>query len=169
MKKKTLFILGSSRSEGDTRSILDYINDIHPIDIIDLNDYHIEYYKYAHDYSANDQYLDLMEKITLEYDQIVFATPVYWYTMSAVMKTFFDRISDLLRIRKDTGRRLREMKMAVISCSNADDVHESYSVPFKLSADYLGMEFISYIHTWKQDGEISDQSKSRIEALISSL
>ena len=59
--------------------------------------------------------------------------------------------------------------MGVISCSNADDVDYAFSTPFKLSADYLGMEFVDYIHTWKEDGFISEPSKDRIQSFISKL
>ncbi|MFG6147002.1 flavodoxin family protein [Halobacillus sp. B23F22_1] len=33
----------------------------------------------------------------LAHDVIIFATPIYWYSMSSLMKTFVDRISQLVR------------------------------------------------------------------------
>jgi multimeric flavodoxin WrbA len=53
-------------------------------------------------------------------------TPVYWYTMSGIMKVFFDRFSDLLRIEKDLGRKLRGKSMAVISCG-ADEIRRFFA------------------------------------------
>ena len=47
-----------------------------------------------------------MEKVT-EYDIIVLATHVYWYSMSAIMKKFIERLSDLLHLRKDIEYKLR--------------------------------------------------------------
>ena len=31
-----------------------------------------------------------------KYDTLIFATPVYWYSMSGIMKVFFDRKNDNL-------------------------------------------------------------------------
>ena len=54
----------------------------------------------------------------VQYEQIIFATPIYWYAMSAQLKTFFDRMTDLLTIHKPLGRQLRKgKKMFLIACS----------------------------------------------------
>ena len=82
-------------------------------ELIDLNDFDISYYDYDHK-NRQDDFLPLMKKLIERYKTLVFATPVYWYTMSAVMKTFFDRISDLLTIEKDLGRQLRGKNMVLI-------------------------------------------------------
>jgi multimeric flavodoxin WrbA len=34
----------------------------------------------------------------LAHDQIILATPIYWYAVSAAMKNFLDRLSDLLEL-----------------------------------------------------------------------
>ncbi|MEJ2112587.1 MAG: hypothetical protein P8X62_02390 [Flavobacteriaceae bacterium] len=47
MKNKTVIILGSSRSNGNTKKIVDELILLSPeIDIVDLNDYNIGYYDY---------------------------------------------------------------------------------------------------------------------------
>ncbi len=51
-----------------------------------------------------------MNDIVDKYDVLIFATPVYWYSMSGIMKVFFDRITDLLTIKKDIGRKLKGKK-----------------------------------------------------------
>ena len=56
-----------------------------------------------------------MKTIISKYDTIIFATPVYWYSMSGILKVFIDRITDLLTIEKELGRKLRGKKMAVVS------------------------------------------------------
>ncbi|MCP4458779.1 MAG: NAD(P)H-dependent oxidoreductase [Cytophagales bacterium] len=38
------------------------------------------------------------------------ATPVYWYSMSGIMKVFLDRIYDVLTIEKELGRKLHGKK-----------------------------------------------------------
>lgn len=148
MKHKTVVILGSSRSHGNTRKVIDELIEFNnDIDIIDLNDYNIGYFDYEFK-NRDDDFLSLMDKV-ITYDTVIFATPIYWYTMSAQLKTFFDRISDLLfEGKKDIGRKLRGKQMGVISCGSDAEFNESFEMPFKESASYLGMTYLGHIHTW---------------------
>lgn len=143
---RKIIILGSSRKNGDTRKTVDEIIKLSNWDLIDLNDYNIGYYDYEHK-NLNDDYLPLMRKIITNYDVLIFATPVYWYSMSGIMKVFFDRITDLLDNEKDLGRKLRGKSMAALSCSTGDNLGEMFWLPFKESANYLGMDYLSSLHT----------------------
>ena len=137
-------------------------------ELIDLNDFDISYYDYDHK-NRQDDFLPLMKKLIERYKTLVFATPVYWYTMSAVMKTFFDRISDLLTIEKDLGRQLRGKNMVLISCSNEDDLPKGFSMPFEKSAEYLGMNWLGEMHGWVENGEINSKVNEKIEKFIETL
>lgn len=141
-----LVILGSSRKDGDTKKIVDQLIAFSKWDFIDLNDYNIGYYDYEHK-NLDDDYLSLMQKIIRNYDVLIFATPVYWYAMSGIMKVFFDRITDLLDVEKDLGRKLRGKSMAALSCSVGDNLGESFWIPFKETAKYLGMDYLASLHT----------------------
>ena len=141
-----VLILGSSRNDGDAKALADELKEKSGWDLVNLNDYNISYYDYEH-LNRNDDYLDLMRELMAKYDTLVFVTPIYWYSMSGIMKVFFDRITDLLTIEKDLGRMLRGKKMAVISCSNGSNLGEAFWLPFSESAKYLGMEFIGGTHT----------------------
>lgn len=143
---KTLIILGSSRKDGDTKKAVDEVVSISGWDLIDLNDYDISYYDYEHK-NLNDDYLPLMRKIIENYDVLIFATPVYWYSMSGIMKVFFDRITNLLDLEKDLGRKLRGRSMAAISCSGGGNLGEHFWLPFSESAGYLGMKYLGNLHT----------------------
>ena len=143
---KKLIILGSSRKDGDTKKIVDELIKITGWDVIDLNDYKISYYDYEHK-NLDDDYLPLMRKIIANYDVLIFATPVYWYSMSGIMKVFFDRITDLLDEEKDLGRKLRGKSLAAISCSVGDNLGDNFWLPFKETAKYLGMEYLGSTHT----------------------
>ena len=147
----TVIILGSSRSNGDTKSIVDTIVKKTQWDVIDLNDYSFSYYDYNHK-NRNDDYLELMRSIIEKYDALIFATPVYWYSMSGIMKVFFDRITDLLTIEKELGRQLRGKGMAVLSHSHSESPGDFFWVPFRKSADYLGMRYLGNVHTVHGDG-----------------
>ncbi|MFW5760799.1 MAG: NAD(P)H-dependent oxidoreductase [Cyclobacteriaceae bacterium] len=64
------------------------------------------------------------------YDLLIFAAMVYWYSISGIMKVFFDRITDLLTIEKNLGRQLRGKYMAAISCCNGNNLEENFWLPF---------------------------------------
>jgi len=142
---KTVVIIGSSRKGGDTATIVDVLIDKSNWDLIDLNHYDIGFYDYEHQ-NKNDDYLPLMKNLIEKYDKFVFATPVYWYSMSGIMKVFFDRITDLLEIEKDLGRKLRGKNMAVISCSIGNNLGDTFWLPFSETANYLGMEYLGNVH-----------------------
>ncbi|MEQ1923956.1 MAG: NAD(P)H-dependent oxidoreductase [Pyrinomonadaceae bacterium] len=143
---KKLIILGSSRKDGDTKKVVDEIISISGWDLIDLNDYNISYYDYEHK-NLDDDFLPLMRKIIAEYGVLIFATPVYWYSMSGIMKVFFDRFTDLLDEEKDLGRELRGKGMAVVSCSGGGNLGEHFWHPFVATAEYLGMQYLGNMHT----------------------
>lgn len=143
---QAVILLGSSRSNGNTaRKVQQLTKTIH-CDCIDLNDYTFSYYDYAHQ-NREDDFLPLMQKIIANYDTFIFATPVYWYSMSGIMKVFWDRMTDLITIEKDLGRQLRGKNMAVLSCSNGNNLGENFWLPFTESADYLGMHYLGNLHT----------------------
>jgi len=158
---KKLIILGSSRNDGDTKSLTNELVRKSNWDLIDLNDYNISYFDYEHK-NANDDYLTLMRQIIDKYDTLIFATPVYWYSMSGIMKVFFDRITDLLTIEKELGRKLRGKKMAVMSCSIGNNLGDTFWLPFSETANYLGMEYIGHIHT-----VTGEENELKLEEFIS--
>lgn len=165
---KGIIIQGSSRSDGNTSTVVKYLRQISSFDCVDLKTKNIGYFDYEHN-NAEDDFIPLMKGIVEEYDLIIFASPVYWYSMSAEMKTFFDRISDLLKTEKDTGRKLRGKSMAALSCSGHDDVPDSFFAPFELSADYLGMYYKGHAHTWVDSDTLSTQMEERINEFYKKL
>lgn len=165
---RTVIIQGSSRSQGDTNKIVNYIVDNNNFDVIDLYTKNIAHYDYEYK-NKNDDFIDLATHIIEKYDTIIFATPVYWYSMSGILKVFFDRISDLIRIHKDTGRKLRSKNMAMISCSNHDDLKEGFAMPFIESANYLGMNYLGDIHTYVENEIINNDVKLRINTFMDTI
>lgn len=149
---KKVIIIGSSRKHGETKKIVTELIRISNWDVIDLTDFKISHFDYEH-LNRNDDFINLLKRITEDYDVLIFATPVYWYSMSGIMKVFFDRLTDLLRIEKDIGRKLRNKHMAVISCSNGDNLGDDFWLPFKKSAAYLGMNYITNLHTYEGKNE----------------
>lgn len=145
MKNKAVIIVGSSRKKGNTTRIVDAIEEQYDVEVVNLSDYEFSYYDYEAQ-NRNDDFFSLIKRVIEHYDVLVFATPVYWYTMSGVMKVFFDRFSDLIRIEKETGRKLRGKSMAVLSNSHDSEIEDTFYLPFKKSADYLGMQYLGNVH-----------------------
>lgn len=142
---KTILIMGSSNSMGDTYQICKSIVDELGCRFQDLNELVIMPYDYEYE-NQDDDFLGFMKHVLNSYDTIILATPVYWYSMSGIMKNYLDRFTDLLTIKKDMGRQLRGKSFATISVSKEDDCPEEFPMPFKRSADYLGMLWKGYAH-----------------------
>lgn len=168
MQSKGVIILGSSRGDGNTSAVARYYAEKAGYDLLDLGNLNIGHYDYNFK-NIHDDFNPTFKKLVTNYDVMVFATPVYWYTMSGVLKVFFDRISDFLTNEKDWGRKLRGKTMAVLSCGSDDEPIEGFIIPFEKSADYLGMNFAGYQHTWLTRGEIDLKAKENMGLLQSQI
>jgi multimeric flavodoxin WrbA len=135
---KAIIIFGSSRSEGNTKKAIDALNSDNSMPVMDLSKMRISPYDYEHK-NQNDDYLGLMEKI-LTYDTIILATPVYWYTMSAYMKIFIDRLSDCLGIRKDIGKGLAGKHVFIVA-SYGTSLPEHFDTPVRETCKYMKMQY----------------------------
>lgn len=156
-QNKIAVILGSARSDGNTRKLVDQLSFKKNTKVFDLNQYNISYFDYHH-LNEKDDFIPLIEEL-LSFDTYLFATPVYWYTMSAPMKTFFDRLTDLLTIRKDLGRQLKGKSMAVLACSSDATEYPEFWSPFTRSAEYLHMHYLGQIHGWVENKSVPDTLK----------
>ncbi|MGB3800440.1 MAG: NAD(P)H-dependent oxidoreductase [Lewinella sp.] len=153
---KTLIILGSARGDGNTAKAAQQLESDIGGKLVDLLDYRIAPYHYENAYPENDEFIAMAKRLVI-YDRIVFASPVYWYSMSGVMKDFFDRLTDLLTFHKDIGRRLRGKQVGVLSCSAEQSVNPGFYEPFRLTADYLGMSYGPEWHGWVRGSRVDLQ------------
>lgn len=136
---KALVIFGSSRSNGNTRQVVEVVLSDRDVEIVDLSQYSISYYDYENS-NINDDFLVIIEKM-LAVDTIIFATPVYWYSMSAILKTFFDRLTDLISIRKDLGRELKGKICYLVISGTDGELPLGFEQVFTRTAEYLDMEY----------------------------
>ena len=165
---RRILVLGSSRSDGNTAKMVGLLQEHIEFDVVDLRLLNIGHYDYAHN-NADDDFHPLMRRITSDYDQIIFATPIYWYAMSGIMKVLFDRITDLLKTEKDTGRKLRGKQMALLICGSDEEGTPDFEMPFRESAGYLGMEYLGSVHTWLEGEDVEEEVLRRIEDFAKSL
>ena len=161
--KKPLVILGSARKDSNTVFVIESLLKEREYTFLDLSNYQFVGYDYDNDYPGNDQFLDIVE-IMLQHDKIIFATPVYWYAMSSLMKTFFDRWSDLVRVEKPKGRAMAGKKTFLITQGSSAEMPPGFEVPFNLSSKYMDMHFQGYIYgdmtKGKEDFTIKDEEKA---------
>lgn len=159
MDNTIAIIQGSSRSDGDTAKAVNYLAKLTDVEIYDLNQLDINPFSYRFEHEKDD-FHPTIAKIIHNHKHLMFATPVYWYSMSGQMKIFFDRISDLLKIHKPLGRRLRGKSMSVLSCSNDDHLVNGFYMPFIESAHYLGMHYLGDYHARIDEGTLPEDHRS---------
>jgi len=131
---KVLGIHGSPHRYGESFKLLEIALETAKreganIELINLYDYRIspcigcvsdnvKYCKYPCDV-VNDDFPKLARKV-LEADAIIFASPIYWYMVSGVMKNFIDRLTCFENMIHHTGRSLLEGKVVAFIVTGND-------------------------------------------------
>lgn len=147
-----LILYASSREFGNTRLVADLLCEKTEADLLFINELDLSYYDYEHS-NQTDRFIPTFEQI-IQYKTLIFVTPVYWYNMCAQMKTFFDRMSDLITIRKDLGRSLSGKQIGAMCCSSDKETYPGFFMPFERSAQYFDMIYVGDCHTWIENGSI---------------
>lgn len=149
---KVLVILGSSREDSNTLKAIRKFVPYKDYQIVDLRNLYIRQHDYDHSKLQGDDFLKIAYKM-LDADIIYFSTPVYWYSMSTLMKTFFDRLSELLSTHKPIGKALKGKQTYLIVSSGSNELPEGFEVPFRRTSEYFKMNFGGTYFQW--DGELS--------------
>ncbi|WP_163969393.1 flavodoxin family protein [Oceanobacillus halotolerans] len=115
-----------------------------------------------------DDHTKLIDKM-LEHDVYVFSTPIYWYSMSGVMKTFIDRWSQVMKDPNYAHFRgaLKDKKVYVIAVGG--DKPHIKGLPliqqFEYICQFFGMSFEGYvIGKASRPGDIKQNEKALTEA-----
>jgi putative NADPH-quinone reductase len=143
-RAEILILLGSARSDGDTAKAAAALLAglaCPRSSLVDLHAKRIQPFDYAGPRLDDD--FSAIADLMITYRTIVFATPVYWYAMSGPMKTFFDRLSDLLSDR-DPGRRghrLAGRDAWLLAVGTDRTLPGGFERPFEMTARYLGMRW----------------------------
>lgn len=148
--KSTVIILGTSNVNGNTEKLIVKINVPLKADVINLSDYNISEYDYENK-NISDDFIPLISEIVEKYDQIIFATPVYWYSTSTKLKIFIDRLTDIITVRKDIGRKLRGKQVGIVTSSIGENLADDFWLPLVSTFEYLGMEVIYKEHFIEDD------------------
>ncbi|NQY94804.1 MAG: flavodoxin family protein [Campylobacteraceae bacterium] len=159
--KKTAIILGTSRSNGNTADLSKVVAKNTDAVIFDINKYNILPFDYEYK-NQDDDFLILIKDI-LTYDNIIFASPVYWFSPSTTMKLFIDRITDLITIEKDLGRQLRGKTTALISTGEYESPKSCFEDVFKHTFEYLGMNYKGMLYCACAFNESAENSGSDLD------
>lgn len=154
-KENIIVLSASSRKEGHTNQVMQKVAQDLQADYVDLTEKDISYYDYEHENLADD-FVSIATQMAGA-DVIILGTPVYWYTMSAQMKTFLDRWSDLVTVRKDLGRALKGKNLILVSCGSSEDSVPGFEIPFRETAGYMDMYYGGHFATWMEAGEKIEQ------------
>jgi multimeric flavodoxin WrbA len=165
----TIALFSSSRRNGNTGQLIDRIALELNIEVVNLDTLRMSSFDYQHR-NRNDDYEPLMQRV-LGHDQIIFCTPVYWYSVSPAMKVFLDRFSDFLEVPDllAEGRRLRGKNAYVVCTSISDDASPAFMEAFRETFNYLGMRFGGVAHVNCPDGylpAVHDPEALKFAALV---
>lgn len=136
-----IVILASARGESNTLEAVRRLCPVKDYELIDLRVKRIDFYDYEHPNNTEDDFLSVVQKMG-DAETIVFATPVYWYAMSGLMKVFFDRLTELLSTHKPLGKALRGKKTYLIATGSESDLPPGFETPFKLTSEYFEMKYM---------------------------
>ena len=151
---KILFMNSSPNREGNTYRIGEELLKDKEHDVLQMADYRISQYGQVFD---DDEIKDVLKKID-ECDVLVIGSPVYWYTVSGMLKTFIDRLYMLPEAEALRGKKL--YLFAQGSAPNQDTVKSIEFLSNRLSY-LMGME-VKGVVTDSLDGK-EILSKMKIE------
>lgn len=162
---RAVAILGSARSDGHTAALLTRLIEGRDCEVVDLNAVKVAGFRYDQRYPADDEFLAIVRRM-IDAPIVIFATPVYWYSFSAVMKNFVDRLSDLLMSEKEVGRRLRGTRWAVVSSGSDAEPDRDLVSAFRRTCGYLGVECVAEVYGVEGGAFVDEGAVVRVRAHI---
>ena len=86
--EKILFVNSSPNREGNTYRIGEELLKDKEHDVLQMADYRISQYGQVFE---DDEMKEVLKEID-KYDILVIGSPLYWYTVGGMLKTFIDRL-----------------------------------------------------------------------------
>ena len=153
-ERRFLFILGSARGGGNTELLARTASDKLPSKTskqwLHLQDLTLPPFKdirhdaaaEVHQVSANEQ---VLLDATLAATDLVIASPLYWYSISANVKLYLDYWTYWLRLPDADFKAMMRGKTMWAVCALSDEDLERQSKPLvetlRLTAEYMGMNW----------------------------
>lgn len=140
MLAPSLVVVASARPAGHTAALVQTVFSTTNCLVLNLLDAPLYPYSYSGHYPPDDAFPALVRQL-LRHEAITFATPVYWYAMSGLLKTFFDRLTDLVTTEKALGRQLHGKRTFLLATGADEELPPGFEEPFRRTARYFGMTF----------------------------
>lgn len=160
-------IYGGTRQNGNTEILTEQAIQGITTEKIYLRDYKIqpiEDLRHEEDgfRAINDEYNSIIDRI-MPHNILLFATPIYWYSMSGTMKNFIDLWSQTLRDDPSFKHTMANKKAHVIAVG-ADNPYVK-GLPmiqqFQYIFDFVGISFESYIlGSGNRPGDVYDDKEA---------
>ncbi len=162
----TIALFSSGRRNGNTGRLIDRIAGELQIEVVDLAERSIAPFDYEHQ-NRDDDFESLIRHV-VDFDQIIFASPVYWYSVAGPMKVLIDRLSDLLEVPQllELGQALSGKTAYVVCTSVEEEVSAHFLGAFRDTFSYLKIEFGGCVHADCKDGYIDSQYEDDIRNFI---
>ncbi|MFD0826444.1 flavodoxin family protein [Neobacillus sp. M.A.Huq-85] len=146
-------LYGGTRPNGNTEALTEHAIRGLDVERINLRDFSILPIEDArHDEAGfqdlGDDYNAVIDRV-LQHDTLIFATPVYWYSMSGTMKNFIDRWSHSMRDAKypDFKKQMAAKKAYVVAVGGDNPYLKGLPMiqQFQHIFDFMKMEFAGYV------------------------
>lgn len=161
-----LLIEGSARSDGDTAALVAVLRS-RLSESVEVSLSGLEIAPFAYGARPADAFGVIVDAM-LASDDIVFATPVYWYAMSGRMKTLFDRLTDLLHDREQHARKraLTGRRGWMVAVGTDPELPPGFDEPFARTVRYFGMNWAGCLYLNTRSPDWLAASDGAITALI---
>jgi multimeric flavodoxin WrbA len=178
-----LGLAGSPRTDGNSRALLEALiggaaDAGHATELVQLDDVMSGFLRdcrrcrdEAGMCTIADGYAALLTGPVLDADAIVLATPLYWYGVSGILKTFLDRIFCFIAAshpaNEDVRRRLAGKRLVVLM--SAEESYEGATLGVRASmqelARYLHWELVGFlVGVGNRRGEVDRDPASPLAA-----
>ncbi|MGP4074726.1 flavodoxin family protein [Halobacillus sp. K22] len=146
-------LYGGTREGGNTELLTETVIGDLTVHRIFLKDYQMNHIiDQRHDDKGFDQVEDDYDQVVskmIDADVLIFATPIYWYGMSSVMKTFIDRWSQTARDEKFPNFKESMANKPVYLIAAGGDEPRIKGLPlvqqFKYICEFMNLTFVDYI------------------------
>ncbi|QQK80208.1 flavodoxin family protein [Salicibibacter cibi] len=148
-----MIIYGGTRENGNTEILAERAVEGLDVERIYLKDYKIlpiEDLRHSEEgfLEKNDDDHNSIVKRIQAHEMIIFATPIYWYSMSGIMKNFIDRWSQTIKDpRYEFKHSMSSKKTFVIGVGGDEPFVKGLPMiqQFKYIFDFIGASFEGYI------------------------
>ncbi|MBP3040822.1 flavodoxin family protein [Bacillaceae bacterium Marseille-Q3522] len=166
-------IYGGTRENGNTETLTELAVKGLNTETIFLKDYHIQpITDLRHSESGfqkvDDDYNKVIDRM-LPHDTVIFATPIYWYSMSGILKNFIDRWSQTMRDSQylDFKTTMSGKKAYVIAVGGDTPIIKGLPLiqQFQYIFAFMGISFEGYIlGKGSKPGDILNDKKALLQA-----